>query len=1211
MVMLNEVHYELKTSAKKGKLIIFAGAGISKTVHLPLWNELITTIIAYIINDNKKQGEILEAMFDKSDSINKIFDILTYIERNELQRHVNSVLAKEIFQKSEEIIRSKRSLPIHSKLWQLSKKIITPNYDTLFESCKDIDTRVISNQNLMDLSQINSYENYLLKIHGNISELDNIIFYESQYYKQYNKETGITNRLKELISNHTVLFIGTSMKDPFINNIIEQVSTSFQFTNSQNYILSIEDLRNPNLVKIHGDPIKDLEPLIDELISETKERLPAINPIQFPKRIKLLKDAIDHLHSSNSLFPCFEDFNNIILNEQIFDHVKNRFKQKAGPILFEGRWSTGKTVSALKIALELNNHGFNSYFLDFVDDIAGQEDNIINDYLHKILEKYNNDRVVFILDNSHFFPEHTYKICQWAINKKANCLFIGRPISKEFRETRYYYPQLFQNSYLEDVEEISAEELPTNEILSKKILFKPDIIYIKSIITNRLNLIGKTVLLNDHDIEKFSKSVSYNLSLIAFHLTNIKLDTKNIYEINYGALYDFLNNKYLLSEFSEELFIIASLAYLDCKTDCNALFTSQEKKMYFIHKQEHLEDRRNFIYGMHSATGKLILDVGIERGLIRTPDNSICYDLDIALKYLLEKHLMNKPFNVYEIFLGLSNLEYEFEEASDRKSWDSTKEIIYHLLNQPELHSHYIEIIINKTNSLLKFGFFIRLFLHHKIELLVIKEILSIETIIKLCYNFIEFRKKRTGLFRVNWHIKYVWTILRKVDITLAGLFLNQFSNDSLINYASASIVTFSRILEMALYHSFIEDLIIKSKDHIIGTKQDFQNKFTKTNELKIFFFLRNLDKLSKGDFKSKILMEITKSYITPTEYANFVLSLNKITILSFRTARNFLGRNYFNALLNEFDPEFIYSLCYDMPLQYINIILSEIQWKKFLKTDLYKKFKVSEIEQISTFIRNISLHGTSENNILELTKKLNEEKIITLLMEKLTSTKIDEVFNFFWQLKTLNEKLFNTYFDTYYSIVDIDISTIEESRVAFGLFFLTYFYSTEINSQEFLDFNFINLKLKKIILNNSFTDKVYISSFNEFSGSPVPIPYDHNLEKIKAFHFFEPVLEILDNERNRFDVYNSVTNWWESKIILFSTTLIAINRIDSKILKYGKFTSSLKRIKLDVEFTIGKLENRIPQHGDKTLIEYQLYRNRLSILNKANIILEQLSHNN
>ncbi|MBK8382293.1 MAG: hypothetical protein IPL16_10455 [Ignavibacteria bacterium] len=67
--------------------------------------------------------------------------------------------------------------------------------------------------------------------------------------------------------------------------------------------------------------------------------------------------------------------------------------------------------------------------------------------------------------------------------------------------------------------------------------------------------------------------------------------------------------------------------------------------------------------------------------------------------------MLNKPLNIYEIFFGLSNYEYEACEIEDDKTLEEARELIYYFLSNPKLNAHYVDIIVHRTNSLLKFGF--------------------------------------------------------------------------------------------------------------------------------------------------------------------------------------------------------------------------------------------------------------------------------------------------------------------------------------------------------------------------------------------------------------------------------------------------------------------------------------------------------------------------
>ncbi len=93
MSLLNDSHKELIDAAKNGSLVIFAGAGISKSVGLPLWGELIEKIIQNINNNNLDEGEILKTLYEKSSPESKIFKVLVLL--GILWKHVQIAMKKQ------------------------------------------------------------------------------------------------------------------------------------------------------------------------------------------------------------------------------------------------------------------------------------------------------------------------------------------------------------------------------------------------------------------------------------------------------------------------------------------------------------------------------------------------------------------------------------------------------------------------------------------------------------------------------------------------------------------------------------------------------------------------------------------------------------------------------------------------------------------------------------------------------------------------------------------------------------------------------------------------------------------------------------------------------------------------------------------------------------------------------------------------------------
>ena len=273
MSLLNDSHNELKEAVQNDSLVIFAGAGISKRVGLPLWNDLILKIITNIRINNSAIANTLLQHWNTPLGENKIFEILDLIEKYDFKSFVETTLNDEILKKGAVLISSNTPLTDHSKLWQLSQKIITPNYDLLFESCKEfkiLNQQPITNTSIPDLSGINTYKNFLFKVHGSITHPNEIVFYESDYKRQYENDSGPKRALQQLINNQTVLFVGTSMTDPYINELIQNTNAVFRNSGAKSFVLTEEDFRTADIIKISGNPIKELEPLLDELLRYKK-----------------------------------------------------------------------------------------------------------------------------------------------------------------------------------------------------------------------------------------------------------------------------------------------------------------------------------------------------------------------------------------------------------------------------------------------------------------------------------------------------------------------------------------------------------------------------------------------------------------------------------------------------------------------------------------------------------------------------------------------------------------------------------------------------------------------------------------------------------------------------------------------------------------------------------------------------------------------------
>lgn len=201
---------QIKKSLKNEKLIIFVGAGVSKNSKVPTWNQIVRTFAKEL-----DYTQCLSCHF-KSDHCEKYchhkyyFSTDEYIKipqyfysQDQSQNHQNYYdILKKAFQKDfkpnilNDLIVSLK--PEH---------IITTNYDHLLDH---YGYHVIKNDR--DLLKAKS-SHYLIKMHGDIDDIEHIIFKEDDYLKYSQTHALIELYIKSLLIDHTFLFIGYSLND--------------------------------------------------------------------------------------------------------------------------------------------------------------------------------------------------------------------------------------------------------------------------------------------------------------------------------------------------------------------------------------------------------------------------------------------------------------------------------------------------------------------------------------------------------------------------------------------------------------------------------------------------------------------------------------------------------------------------------------------------------------------------------------------------------------------------------------------------------------------------------------------------------------------------------------------------------------------------------------------------------------------------------------
>lgn len=255
------------------KLIIFVGAGASIDSKLPSWNGLVRKF-AQELGIDKEWFNVDETLVIP-EIYYKRFGKVPYYE-----------ILEEIFSKKYE------PNSIHKALEKLNVNyLITTNFDALIEETvnENYDYDIIKKDE--DLAH-SSKSKMIIKMHGDLDN-KNIILRKSEFGEYEKRFPLISTFIKGLFTANTILFIGYSLNDPNVKNIMSWIKN----------ILN-EDFRKVYLVEYdnNNDGIKiecDEDQIINKII------LPDLSKEEYSKKNKkellenkgqLLKDFLEDIY---------------------------------------------------------------------------------------------------------------------------------------------------------------------------------------------------------------------------------------------------------------------------------------------------------------------------------------------------------------------------------------------------------------------------------------------------------------------------------------------------------------------------------------------------------------------------------------------------------------------------------------------------------------------------------------------------------------------------------------------------------------------------------------------------------------------------------------------------------------------------------------------------------------------------------------------------
>ena len=211
---------EIIDAVNEGKLVIFAGAGVSmgKPTKLPNFEELAKEV-AKGTGQICQQGESCEAFLGRLKhqgiDVNAVAaDKLSQLKLEHNMLHKNIV---DLF-------------PDSSKI-----KIVTTNYDNMFE-------QVLAESGLTNIKvydtpalPLGNDVKGIIHIHGNVKEPDYMVLTDEDFGKAYLSDGYVSRFLVKLFETYTVLFIGYSYNDMIVRYLTRAMT---KYQNQNRYLLT-------------------------------------------------------------------------------------------------------------------------------------------------------------------------------------------------------------------------------------------------------------------------------------------------------------------------------------------------------------------------------------------------------------------------------------------------------------------------------------------------------------------------------------------------------------------------------------------------------------------------------------------------------------------------------------------------------------------------------------------------------------------------------------------------------------------------------------------------------------------------------------------------------------------------------------------------------------------------------------------------------------
>ncbi len=432
---LNEAVKHLQSALDCKNLTLFAGAGISVDSNLPLWEDLISEIknsLNTAERDYLKVAELFYIQFKE----NRYYDKITqFFPPNTL---INL---------------------LHKQVVELNvKNIITTNWDELLEKAiYDSGAFFDIVKDDHDIGCCSGFSK-LIKMHGSIDK-KNIVFKESDYLNYNSNFPLIENFVKSVFSTDTVLFVGYSLSDINVKQIISWINDKsksikpiyFLKVNAEFDYLEFEYFKSKNIFVLYWNESKFYQ---DKYFNNKARNLSISGQMtyNFLQKISIrdmdisqlsFKEISTHLYHSFKVFENYE----YIMPQTVVELVRKQFNLYGiNELIYESSqiMSQNKKLNQfLKATNRLNNKNIISFI-----------NTILNKARIKTIETLNGEVLYSVTDTKEYFIDNYIynfnyeglqsELWNFAFSNNEHTLYLKNNLRKAFL---LYLNRDFRQSY--------------------------------------------------------------------------------------------------------------------------------------------------------------------------------------------------------------------------------------------------------------------------------------------------------------------------------------------------------------------------------------------------------------------------------------------------------------------------------------------------------------------------------------------------------------------------------------------------------------------------------------------------------------------------------------------------------------------------------------------------------------------------------------------